>query len=645
MINWNVDKLESGSAVGWEDSSSKHFRDTPINNLGREIIQNSLDAADPEMDFVKVSFKLDKVPVNEIPGIEKLKELLNNGIRDKNLYVAPKYYASMDRAKKLLKQPTINIMIISEIGTIGMEGPCTPKFPFYKYMKSDGTGQKGNINDAKGSHGLGKGAAVVCSNLNTIFCSTRFEKENQQQSLCMGRALFSSFLVDVNDEAGPSFSGKCYWGNNFNPIEITSELPDWLQRSGVGTNVIILGFNGDSDWITQLISSTCQTYFTAIKRGLLEVKIENYEINEDNIDNYFNGTQSHGIIKTLESTEDKNETPFDASKSFYNLFINPEIKEKITCYNLGEIQCYLIRREDNKKTIGLIRDEMFICLIKGYALRQFEGFDLLLEPLDNDGKAFLRAMEPPQHNKISYTYLEEEEDQKKAKYTMKVLQKKVRQFLIQHLGDNEINSVDINAFNDFFSMPDNDGKLSGEIDPQAGYIITRKKNKIITKAVTRTPDFEEEFEKELDSSYEGDKDLNFRPENPDNPEPNPTPTPFLPIEGDKIIVDSTDKTKKIRRLKEQPVTLLNSRIVSKGSKLKVFFTSDFTGKISVAISKYGVDFKEILTFTSSDKGTINEKNGEILIDVKKAQRNELITTIKESYIGSVSIMASKNTDI
>ena len=194
-------------------------------------------------------------------------------------------------------------------------------------------------------------------------------------------------------------------------------------------------------------------------------------------------------------------------------------------------------------------------------------------------------------------------------------------------------------------MLDNDGKLSGEIDPQAGYIITRKKNKIITKAVTRTPDFEEEFEKELDSSYEGDKDLNFRPENPDNPKPNPTPNPFLPIEGDKIIVDSTDKTKKIRRLKEQPVTLLNSRIVSKGSKLKVFFTSDFTGKISVAISKYGVDFKEILTFTSSDKGTINEKNGEILIDVKKAQRNELTTTIKESYIGSVSIMASKNTDI
>ena len=142
MINWYVDKLESGSAVGWEDSSSKHFRDTPVNNLGREIIQNSLDVPNPEMDFVKVNFQLDRVRVSEIPGIQKLRELLENGIRDKKLYVAPKYFTSMDRAKRLLNQQMIDIMTISEIGTIGMEGPCTPKFPFYKYMKSDGTGQK-----------------------------------------------------------------------------------------------------------------------------------------------------------------------------------------------------------------------------------------------------------------------------------------------------------------------------------------------------------------------------------------------------------------------------------------------------------------------------------------------------------------------
>ena len=46
------------------------LRDT-INNLGREIIQNSLDAADPEMEFVKVNFKLEKVKEIHRLGIKR----------------------------------------------------------------------------------------------------------------------------------------------------------------------------------------------------------------------------------------------------------------------------------------------------------------------------------------------------------------------------------------------------------------------------------------------------------------------------------------------------------------------------------------------------------------------------------------------
>ena len=74
----------------------------------------------------------------------------------------------------------------------------------------------------------------------------------------------------------------------------------------------------------------------------------------------------------------------------FPLNINEEITENIKCDILGEIRCYLVKRDDNKKSIGLIRDEMFICLIKGYVLNQFEGFDLILEPLERSGNDFLR---------------------------------------------------------------------------------------------------------------------------------------------------------------------------------------------------------------------------------------------------------------
>ena len=118
-----------------------------------------------------------------------------------------------------------------------MEWPCTPKFPFYKYMKSDGTGQK-SIQNAKGSHGLVR-STVVCSNLNTIFVQQGLSKKIRNK-LLYGKWHYSQVFVDRENEGGSSYSGKCYWGDDFSPVEITPELPSWLQRDTVGTNIIIL---------------------------------------------------------------------------------------------------------------------------------------------------------------------------------------------------------------------------------------------------------------------------------------------------------------------------------------------------------------------------------------------------------------------
>ena len=42
--NWLFDLNRDGSSEGWEDAAIKNFRGNPLNNLAREIIQNSLDA-------------------------------------------------------------------------------------------------------------------------------------------------------------------------------------------------------------------------------------------------------------------------------------------------------------------------------------------------------------------------------------------------------------------------------------------------------------------------------------------------------------------------------------------------------------------------------------------------------------------------
>ena len=92
-----------------------------------------------------------------------MRELLENGIRDKN-YTSPNILHLWTR-KKLLNQQMIDIMTISEIGTIGMM-VVHQSFRF-KYMKSDGTVEKYSI--AKGSHGLVKEQPCMSNLIHFLF--------------------------------------------------------------------------------------------------------------------------------------------------------------------------------------------------------------------------------------------------------------------------------------------------------------------------------------------------------------------------------------------------------------------------------------------------------------------------------------------
>jgi hypothetical protein len=73
-----------------------------------------------------------------------------------------------------------------------MEGPCEDPKPFFRYLKTVGD-QGGEINRA-GSHGIGKGAPLACSDLRTIIVSTQWkDKKDIEQSLVQGRAVLMSY--------------------------------------------------------------------------------------------------------------------------------------------------------------------------------------------------------------------------------------------------------------------------------------------------------------------------------------------------------------------------------------------------------------------------------------------------------------------
>ena len=110
---------------------------------------------------------------------------------------------------------------------------------------------------------MGKAAPIIHSHLNTIFVSTCYKEEydedakeivtlDEEKQLFMGRASLQSHYKGM--KKGEKTETIChnigYYGTNFLPIDNPQNiefLPEWMMRSDVGTDIFIIGFNKDDD--------------------------------------------------------------------------------------------------------------------------------------------------------------------------------------------------------------------------------------------------------------------------------------------------------------------------------------------------------------------------------------------------------------
>ena len=94
MTDWKFAINEDGTAEGWEDATLKLFKANPLNNLAREIIQNSLDAPTSNEEGIIVKFELIMIPREEIPDIDQLTTSLDACVRDKE-FSQEKHYSEI----------------------------------------------------------------------------------------------------------------------------------------------------------------------------------------------------------------------------------------------------------------------------------------------------------------------------------------------------------------------------------------------------------------------------------------------------------------------------------------------------------------------------------------------------------------------
>ena len=642
MNDWKFAVNQDGTSEGWEDASIKNFKGNPLNNLAREIIQNSLDAP-KSSEKVVVRFKCSTISPSDILGVDKLRDTVNACFNDAKIFVQEAKHESIAKAKRILSRSLLRLLSISESGTLGMKGPCEPGEPFYKYMKAKS--QSAKDGDSKGSHGQGKAAPILCSDLHTIFASTIFEHNGIEESLVMGRAALSSHY----DSEKQIMNNVGFWGDSdFKPVPYSDALPKWLKRDSAGTDIHIIAFNGTRDWEKILLASVASNFFSAVERKKLEVEIGATTIDANFLPKIF---EKQNIIDTLGNTQDVSQKDFINAKGLYEAFITPEHIESREVSHFGEIKFYMKKRENpSEKHIGLIRNDMFITSNIPYLQRlkfykSLDGFDVLIEPTTLSGCQLIRDMEPPAHNALNETWIDDPEMQKKATTALKQLAKETKGLLEQYFGNHSSDSTGIKAFDQWFTIEGESETEANDIDPTAGFKFKPKPSKPKSNATSRE---DAPFDEEDDMS--GEEDGIGGEEGGMGGEEGGMDGEEGGMDGEEGGMDGEDDGTGsnnddaegiIRQIKESPVDLKNVRMIKlQSQELKLIFESASSGKLLLLVSEIGADTQRLLSIQSSSVGNINDR-GLIEVEVEKGQKTSLVVETKNYSHRAIKLTASK----
>ena len=633
MNDWKFAVNQDGTSEGWEDASIKNFKGNPLNNLAREIIQNSLDAP-KSSEKVVVRFKCSTISPSDIPGVDKLRDTVNACFNDAKTFVQEAKHESIAKAKRILSRSSLRLLSISESGTLGMKGPCEPGEPFYKYMKAKSQSAKNG--DSKGSHGQGKAAPILCSDLHTIFASTIFEHNGTEESLVMGRAALSSHY----DSEKQLMNNVGFWGDSdFKPVPYSDALPKWLKRDSAGTDIHIIAFNGTKVWKQILLASVAINFFSAVERKKLEVEIGETTIDANFLPKIF---KKQNIIDTLGNTQDVSQKEFINAKGLYEAFITPEHIESREVSHFGEIKFYMKKREDpSEQHIGLIRNDMFITSNIPYLQRfrkSLGGFDVLIEPRTPLGCQLIRDMEPPAHNALSETWIDDSKRKKKGTTALKQLAKETKGLLEQYFGNHSSDSTRIEAFDPWFTIEGESETEANDIDPTAGFKFTRKPSKPKSNATSRedAPFDEEDGMGGEEGGLGGEEGGLGGEEGGLGGEEG-----GLGGEEDGTGSNNDDAEGIIRQIKESPVDLKNVRMIKlQSQELKLIFESASSGKLLLLVSEIGADTQRLLSIQSSSVGNINDR-GLIEVEVEKGQKTSLVVETKNYSHRAIKLTASK----
>lgn len=508
-IRWEFPLLGSGNKQGYTNSGIETFRGEELmDNLAREICQNSLDAKDPSKSNAPVIVKFNLRHMNQD------KYEMFQGYT-KSIQGCKRFWeGKMDDAletflrgvENTLKEDTIPILVVGDYNTLGLTGSkCENENTVWEALtSSDGVNVKQG--SSGGSYGIGKNAPFACSSLSTVFYKTyatdgirafqgvarlaTLYNEDNKATQSVGK-----YLNKIDDDT---------WSPIFR--ENSNSFRDEFIRDEYGTDIIILGFDQVNDWQNTIKKAVIRNFLMAIYNDNLVIHIEDEIITSKKLSSLL-----------LEYSDDPK---MRQTYEIYQALIKPDIVKKYTIIENDDVKIFLKSDKDYKKTIARFRSTGM--LINTYYHRILQNYAAIVHVMPGKLDNLLRATEPPKHDKWDHALIKDEIIRAKARKAIKRIKNEVLELLRGQYEDVKENVVD-SGLGEY--LPDEVDDLGSQ---KSGDDILNVNQKIWKKeSRTNTKTYESVQGKKKNTGGKSGGMIfnpNLEPK-PPNPSPHPHPKP------------------------------------------------------------------------------------------------------------------------
>lgn len=413
------------SPHGFTHPALSHF-DGDAEPVVRELLQNSVDAADKAGRPCEVHFEIRDIDNHELPGFATYRSTFGLAVnqRERERDGAPPTYDEqiiVDRINHHLSTPTIPVLICADNGT-----GITPAR--MQSLLTSGNSDKGD--GGAGSFGLGHHAAFSASDLRYVLYASRFRSGSGEcQSVASGHAVLATHIRQIGNTKR-IHANDGFWVNVADQGQLFVEPGEAYPRSAppmlgpnlevmndTGMVVGIAGFNefqredSDSTSLNAIAYVAASNFCDAVHREALVVTIRDERSGEEQL------VESGTLESILRSRREERRAPKQGQiqgSYAYGAFETLSREDEIA-HQIGSGVAVKIRRVDGnvRSRVHLYRKGMWITSnaesLRHGDFSDFMPFEAVVSLRHGDLEQHVRSAEGPEHRGIDFKRLNPDE--------------------------------------------------------------------------------------------------------------------------------------------------------------------------------------------------------------------------------------------